>query len=29
MIKFLIGFFIGSWVGVCLMCLVIMGRDKE
>lgn len=29
MIKFLIGLFMGAFIGVALMCLIIMSRDGE
>lgn len=29
MIKFLIGLFMGAFIGVALMCLIIMSKDGE
>lgn len=29
MIKFLIGLFMGAFIGVSLMCLIIMSKDGE
>lgn len=29
MIKFLIGLFIGAFIGIAIMCLIIMGKDDN
>lgn len=29
MIKFLIGLFMGAFIGVALMCLIIMSKEEE